>query len=177
MSEKLGRARGCLWLCHAPASWQSIRTCAAEEPERSAASSDLSAARNREGWSARCAWKEATRTATAAPASTAPQGLSSDAKNGESQNRPQAAYARLSGDCISVRSTLHTVGGGFCSVIINTFMGGYLAKGAWPCASSRSVIPRDLRVPAFSSNDAQGMQPQLLHTRCQPAGRIHWTAP
>ena len=30
------------------------------------------------------------------------------------------------------RTTQHTVGGGFCNVIINTFMGGYLAKGAWP---------------------------------------------
>lgn len=38
-----------------------------------------------------------------------------------------------------------TVGGGFCSVIMRTFIGGYLANGAEPCASSSSVIPRDLQ--------------------------------
>ena len=52
------------------------------------------------------------------------------------------------------RSKEHTVGGGFCSVIINTFMGGNLANGAWPCASSRSVIPRDLRVRSVSRSKA-----------------------
>lgn len=28
-------------------------------------------------------------------------------------------------------------------VISSTFMGGSLANGAWPCASSRMVIPKD----------------------------------
>ena len=28
-------------------------------------------------------------------------------------------------------------------VISSTFMGGYLAKGAWPCASSKIVMPKD----------------------------------
>lgn len=28
-------------------------------------------------------------------------------------------------------------------VINSTFMGGSLANGAWPCASSRMVIPKD----------------------------------
>lgn len=44
------------------------------------------------------------------------------------------------------------MGGGFCNVIISTFMGGYLANGAWPWASSRSVMPRDLRAQAFSGS-------------------------
>ena len=35
------------------------------------------------------------------------------------------------------------VGGGFWMVINSTFMGGSLANGAWPCASSRMVIPKD----------------------------------
>ena len=34
-------------------------------------------------------------------------------------------------------------GGGFWMVISSTFMGGYRAKGACPCASSRMVIPND----------------------------------
>ena len=35
------------------------------------------------------------------------------------------------------------VGGGFCSVMSSTFMGGNLAKGAWPWAISRSEMPTD----------------------------------
>ncbi len=35
------------------------------------------------------------------------------------------------------------LGGGFCSVISSTFIGGNLAKGAWPLASSSIVMPRD----------------------------------
>mmetsp|Transcript_9949 Transcript_9949/g.36387 ORF Transcript_9949/g.36387 Transcript_9949/m.36387 type:complete len:204 (-) Transcript_9949:615-1226(-) len=35
------------------------------------------------------------------------------------------------------------VGGGFCKVMRRTFMGGYLANGACPWASSKHVIPRD----------------------------------
>lgn len=34
-------------------------------------------------------------------------------------------------------------GGGFWMVISRTFMGGYRANGAWPCASSRMVMPND----------------------------------
>mmetsp|Transcript_4385 Transcript_4385/g.16507 ORF Transcript_4385/g.16507 Transcript_4385/m.16507 type:complete len:347 (+) Transcript_4385:687-1727(+) len=34
-------------------------------------------------------------------------------------------------------------GGGFCSVISRTFIGGYLANGAWPWHSSSTVMPSD----------------------------------
>ncbi len=34
-------------------------------------------------------------------------------------------------------------GGGFWMVMRSTFMGGYRAKGACPCASSRIVMPND----------------------------------
>ena len=35
------------------------------------------------------------------------------------------------------------VGGGLWMVISSTFMGGSRANGAWPCASSRMVMPND----------------------------------
>ena len=35
------------------------------------------------------------------------------------------------------------VGGGFWMVISSTFMGGSLANGACPCASSSMVMPKD----------------------------------
>ena len=41
-------------------------------------------------------------------------------------------------------------GGGFCRVMSRTFMGGYLAKGAWPWQSSNTVIPR-LQMSAWKS--------------------------
>ena len=56
------------------------------------------------------------------------------------------------------QSAARTVGGGFCNVIISTFMGGYLANGAWPCASSRSVMPSDLRGQAISGSQANLLQ-------------------
>lgn len=70
----------------------------------------------------------------------------------EAQPRPRGCHGSL-WDCPQCRAEVGrglskgapTVGGGFCSVIMSTFMGGYFAKGACPCASSRSVMPRDLR--------------------------------
>lgn len=38
---------------------------------------------------------------------------------------------------------MSSVGGGFWMVISSTFMGGRRANGAWPCASSSSVMPND----------------------------------
>ena len=35
------------------------------------------------------------------------------------------------------------VGGGFWMVMSRTFIGGKRAKGAWPCAISRMLIPKD----------------------------------
>ena len=43
-----------------------------------------------------------------------------------------------------------SVGGGFWSVMSRTFMGGNLAKGAWPCAISSSEIPNDQISAALS---------------------------
>mmetsp|Transcript_11071 Transcript_11071/g.51287 ORF Transcript_11071/g.51287 Transcript_11071/m.51287 type:complete len:361 (+) Transcript_11071:682-1764(+) len=44
-------------------------------------------------------------------------------------------------------------GGGFCRVISRTFIGGYLANGAWPWHSSSTVMPR-LQISACQSYPA-----------------------
>ena len=62
------------------------------------------------------------------------------------------------------------VGGGFCSVIMRTFMGGYLANGALPCANSSSVMPSDLRIaaPRWLRPAPTPIAPSLLHAAPQP---------
>jgi len=58
------------------------------------------------------------------------------------------------------------VGGGLWMVISSTFMGGSRAKGAWPWASSRMVIPND----QISANELYLGRPKVPGSRAAARG-------
>ncbi len=60
-----------------------------------------------------------------------------------------------------------SVGGGFCSVMSSTFMGGNLANGACPCAISSSVMPKDQMSAELSYPDVCSITSGAILHRAQ----------